>query len=99
MLKLVYYLVSFILLFSGAITRPQRAQCPPGWWLAEGVRRDGSFACYHVPIGDTVRDARGIVSDPSTQPPGEIRGRIYCTGGAQPIIDRNDVVGCQRGGW
>ncbi len=95
----VGYVISLAIFFVAAITRPQRATCPPGWWLDEGVRRDGSFACHHMPTGKTERNARGILVDESTAEPGEIRSSVYCTGGARPIVVDGTSVGCQRGGW
>lgn len=72
---------------------PSRASCPPRWNLHEGVRRDGSFACYgplEPGCGEPVGPSKPCPHVPI------VRGRIYCTGGQVPIIDDGwRVVGCQ----
>jgi hypothetical protein len=76
-----------LLLLWGQIARPTSARCAPGWWLPEGAR-DGVLRCRPVPLGR---------EDDGAQPPGEIRMRVYCTGGSRPIFDASGVgVACQR---
>lgn len=77
-------LVSAIVLTFGVIAKPDRARCPPTWWLAEGVRRDGNFACYPPVIGghDDVKTGKQT----SVQIPGVLRGRIYCDPSSEPVI-------------
>lgn len=64
------------------VAQPTRANCPAGWY-AEGVRPSGSFVCH---------EGNGV-----PVPPGRIGMRVYCTGGAVPVL-RNDgaTVGCMR---
>jgi hypothetical protein len=91
--------LSLVTILAAAITRPTRAQCPQGWYLATGVRTSdtyaprGSFACQRPPGGP---DWTGTGPDLGTRPPGELRGRIYCTGGSSPIVVNERTVGCQR---
>ncbi len=75
-----------------AVSRPSSAQCPRGWSLNEGIRRDGSFACWGPlergcgePVGPDI---------PCKRPP-ITRGRIYCTGGSVAIVVDERTVGCQ----
>ncbi|HEY1814878.1 MAG TPA: hypothetical protein VGG74_21170 [Kofleriaceae bacterium] len=100
-MTLTDWLVSILGILVIAVTllcRPHHARCPAGWWL-DGVRPSGRYDCRRVPIGDDRRDADGIVRDHSYEPPGEIDGEIYCTGGSKPIVVDERTVGCQRGGW
>lgn len=90
---------SALVLLVASVTHPRSAKCPPGWALLTGIRESGRFACYPPAIGDDYRDARGIVHDDSYQPPGELDGQIYCTGGTRPIVVDYRTVGCQREGW
>lgn len=92
---------SLVILLACAVYRPQRATCPSGWVLATGVRTvdgplgsRGSFACERPPIGGDSDVLTG--KSTAVQPPGELRGRIYCTGGASPIVVNERIVGCQR---
>lgn len=65
-----------------AAGRPHAARCPDGWWLPEGVRSDGSFICKpNAPIHDGTTPRGGYI-DLSTEPPGWLRGRVYCPGRA-----------------
>ncbi len=76
-----------------AASRPSSATCPRGWSLHEGVRRDGSYACWGPlepkgcgePVGPDI---------PCRRPP-ITRGRIHCTGGSVPIVVDERTVGCQ----
>ena len=79
--------------------RPERAQCPPGWFV-EGVRRDGGTHCRRVipddPLdwpGDDRRDRgrRDVKPDDTSLPM-----QIYCTGGSVPIVVDERTVGCQH---
>lgn len=92
---LVAALASALILLWMAVTRPDHAACPRGW-RHEGVRRDGSFSCLRPLLGDPDYDGVHGWPDRSVQPPGELWGRIYCTGGAAPIVVDQRTVGCQR---
>lgn len=83
----------------GCILRPRAARCPQGFDLRTGVRADGRFECWPRPSGPL--DFDGIWGKPerSVQPEGVIGARIYCTGGARPIVVDERTVGCQREGW
>lgn len=35
--------------FAAWLVQPITATCAPGWWLATGVRADGSFLCHLRP--------------------------------------------------
>jgi hypothetical protein len=82
---------AFVMLVAGvviawmAFTHPSSAQCPRGFF-AEGIRRSGAYECKPAPIGDTVRDARGILHDNSVQPPGVIAGQLYCSPSQVPVL-------------
>lgn len=95
MSTLGYGLLSILILVTGYVTRPTHESCPPGWWLSTGVRRNGDFVCRIVPIGDTYRDKRGILRDPSIQPPGELTGHVYCEPNAIPTIVDTRGVACR----
>lgn len=97
-------LVTIVMLLVGTVTRPTRARCPQGFHMVDGVRtadgplgHRGSFRCARPPIGgdDDVLTGKST----AIEPPGELRGRIYCTGGTMPIVVESTTVGCQRGGW
>lgn len=76
-----------------ALAPPTR--CPPGWSLAEGVRRNGEFACY-APLPKCCGDARGPCEAVACPRVEVTRSRIYCTNGTQPIVVDHRTVGCQR---
>ena len=79
-------------------TRPTRVQCPSGYDLRTGVRRTGDFVCWPSPMGDPRYD--GAVEgypERSVQSNAVIGGRIYCTGGAVPIVVDYRTASCQRG--
>jgi hypothetical protein len=85
-------LVSLLLLLVASMLRPTRANCPPRWWLHEGVRATGEFQCAPLPpepIGDRDLGFHDV----------ELRSRIYCTGGHRAITVDGVAVGCQPGGW
>ena len=87
---------SMLLLLWACATHQQHFTCAPGWWLPEGVRRDGDFACRRVPVGPELRDGRGVLIDRSEQPDGIVESRVYCTGGSVPVIgDDGRTVSCQ----
>ncbi len=95
MIETLLSLVSIVLLCASAVTRPARALCPVAWH-DEGVRADGEFGCRPDPVGDPDQDGVWGHPDVSVQQPGEVWGRIYCTGGAHPIVVDERAVGCQR---
>jgi len=89
-MNVITLLATIILLCVSMVTQPVRAHCPGRtWYLGEGVRRDGSFACY-------------LSTDKREWPPQDarpdavIRSRVHCTGGADPIVVNYRTVGCQR---
>lgn len=84
----------FVLLVAFAV-RPRGATCPEHWWLPKGIQPSGHFVCRPTPIGDTVRDKRGIIHDESVQPPGELEGHIYCEPNAIPTIVDTRAVACR----
>jgi hypothetical protein len=83
-------ITAFVLMFAWA-ARPERATCPPCWYLDSGIRPSGLFRC----VPDLVRDPAGSI-DAALQPPGAIEGMIYCTGGSVPIVVDYRTVGCTR---
>ncbi len=84
-------LATVILWLVTLVTTPHRARAPDGWYF-EGVRPDGHYVMRRQ-MPDT---ANWPGEDPTPSPPGEIYGRIYCTGGARAIVVDFNVVGCQR---
>jgi hypothetical protein len=94
--------VSIVLLCVAFATHPQRAQCPAGWGLDTGVRRNGSFECWSPPAAQC-RDAMpGRASDEchaKYPEPVHVDSQIWCTGGTRPIVVDEQTVGCQPGGW
>lgn len=86
---------SFLLLCGAMILRPTSAECPSGWGLRMGVRSDGHFECWRAPVGDEDWQWSSGRPDQSVQPPGVLRSRIYCTGGATTHQD-GAKVWCQR---
>jgi len=94
-------IASVILLCYSVIVQPARAECWPGWYVAN-LRPSGAYTCHRVPGGDTLYDGAGGFPDRTVDRTGEVHGRIYCTGGSHPIVvlahreaDAR-VVGCQR---
>ncbi len=76
-------LLSAIVLTVGAFRTPDHARCPRGWWLAEGIRRSGSFVCRPPVIGGDDDVLTGLQT--SIQPPEAIAGQIYCSPPKVPI--------------
>lgn len=77
-----------------AFVRPTSLRAPAGWHV-EGVRPSGATTLRRAPqtTCDASRDVCADELDPA------VTGRIYCTGGARPIVVDARTVGCQRGGW
>lgn len=93
-MEVLFTFVSVISLCVCMLVRPTHVICPPGWY-AEGVRPNGATTCLPAPSGPDVISTHGV-EDRSVQPPGAIEARIYCTGGAHPIVVDARTVGCQR---
>lgn len=85
------FLVSLALRAWSALARPTAASCPEGWWLATGVQRDGSFACYY--------DRETEQWPPIDAPHGAvITGRIVCSGDMYPVqVGDGRRVRCKGG--
>lgn len=92
MIEVGLALASVVCLCAAMVAQPQRARCPPRW-RNDGVRRDGSFECLRPLVGG-VDDQPGT-EDNAVQPPGELLGRIYCTGGSVPVVVDARTVGCE----
>jgi hypothetical protein len=93
-------IVAFVVTVMLASVLPPVAQCPRGWNLQEGVRRDGpdvgEFACY-APLPPCCGEPAGKLECQRQCPAVDrFHSRIYCTGGAKPIIVDERTVGCQR---
>ncbi len=90
------YVVSLVLLFITAITRPDHARCGDGYHL-DGVRADGRFRCRprstmpDIPVG-----AREQVVDDPTLDARELESSIHCTNGQEPIVVNERIVACQQ---
>lgn len=93
---MLYRLASLAVLALSCATRATSAHCPPGYDLRTGIRRDGSFSCWPAPVGDPEWDGTYMRPEHSVQPSGVVSGRLYCTGGAVPIVVDWRTVGCQR---
>lgn len=83
-----------------SVMKPQRAQCPKGWFV-EGVRSSGATQCRRELVDDPLdwpgedrrdRDRRDIKPDNVALPL-----QVYCTGGSLPIVVDSRTVGCQMG--
>ena len=76
-----------------AVIRPSSARCPPSWHVST-VLPTGAFGCARDPARGLC-DSKGGCDDNTPDP--EVRGMIFCTGGAVPI-QRGDglTVGCMR---
>ena len=94
-----YWLLSIAVLVVVAFARPERAACPHGFWLDEGVRASGEFECRELGTFHEKRSAHGGWTDDSPVPTGKIESRVYCTNGTRPIVVSGVEVACQRGGW
>lgn len=94
--QLLFALLSVLVMLVAAIDRPSSAACPPGFLIVEGVRRDGDFVCELAPppnCGEPTGPFEGVACPDRPR----YRAKIYCTGGAEPIIDDDGLtVGCQR---
>lgn len=95
------FLASVLLCIACAFVRPTRGECPPGWYVLDGVRTSdswrgqrGSFSCQRPPLGgddDTLTGKQTAVDQP-----GVLYAQIHCTGGTLPIVVNERIVGCQR---
>lgn len=92
MIELALALLSTACLLYATLVHPTRARCPARW-RNEGIRRDGRFECKRPLVGG--EDDRPGVPDTSVQPPGELLGRIYCTGGRVPVVLNYRTVACE----
>ncbi len=90
---------SFLLFLAAYVVRPDHARCGRGWYV-NGVSPGGVFECRLAPTGDPERDGWRGGPDATIDHPGWLRSRVYCTGGAHPILVLTDrearSVGCQR---
>lgn len=91
----VSLLATIALLCISMVMRPTHARCPIGWYV-NGVRPSGGFQCLRAPTGDPDYDGTWGHPDRTIDHPGDLRGRIYCTGGATPIVVDDRAVGCMR---
>jgi hypothetical protein len=90
-------LVSALLLALACLVRPHHARCPASRDLRTGIRRDGRFACWSVPVGDPDYDGTFGRPDRSVQRDDAIEGRIYCGRGEVPIVALDGRgAGCQN---
>lgn len=91
--------LSLVIVGAGWFMHPDHAACPMRWHN-NGIRPSGEFECTRNPVGDPDWDGTywdGVQRpDRSRVPTGELRGRIYCTGGMHPIVVSDRVLGCQR---
>lgn len=96
-----WVVLSVALLCCSAVRRPAAARCPVGWYV-NGVRPTGVYECRRAPGGNPLYDGAAGYPDRTVDRPGWYRSRVYCTGGARPIVvlagrERDArVVGCQR---
>lgn len=95
MTELLLRMASLVVMAIAMVTRPTSAACPAGMHN-NGIRPSGRFECLFAPTGDPDADGTWRRPDRSTVRPGELAGRIYCTGGAHAIVVDDRVVGCQR---
>lgn len=79
---------SVLILLWLSITRPIVVKCPHGWRNYDGVRRTGDFSCAPAMTGSGEND--------EPESPWRLQLRVYCTGGSEPIVVSERVVGCQR---
>lgn len=80
LIEIVSPFLTALVLCAAFVERPHGARCPDGWWLSEGVRADGSFACSRIAPERASTGPRGGYVDASDDEPGELRGRVYCRG-------------------
>lgn len=98
MVDVISGLLALITTLVLAVCMPSTAQCPSGWWLAEGVRTTGPHVGEFVCFAPSPRccgepDTECAAACPNAK---RVTGRIHCTGGAHPIIVDEHTVGCQR---
>lgn len=99
MIDLLCAIVTLALLCYAVTCQPDSASCWPSWYV-DGIDEDGVYRCRRVPGGDPLYDGAGGFPDRTIDRPGEIRGRIICTGGRHPIVVLDPeagarAVGCQ----
>lgn len=97
--QILLAVVSTVLLMVAALSRPSAARCASGYVLIEGVRiagpEVGSYVCEKAPppnCGEAAGPFEGVPCPTAAR----YRSRIYCTGGAIPIVVDEKTVGCQR---
>lgn len=83
----------FIASLAARLLAPTAATCGPLHWL-NGVRPSGEYECRHAPVGDDSIGPHGEY-DTSSQPPGVIHGRIYCTGRTRPVVIDERRAACR----
>ena len=88
--------LSLLIFFLAAITRPQHAACPSGWFLDRGVRASGVYECAPLPPAHYVRTKRGGWIDASRDEAGAVESAVYCTNGTHAVTNNGVAVGCQR---
>lgn len=96
MIDAVVWLGSVALMIVALAVTPagrDSATCAPGFDLAMGIRTSGEFECWSSPPAGCEAAKGPWVPCPK---PRITRGRIYCTGGAHPIVVNYRTVGCQR---
>ncbi len=94
-MNLLCFLCSIALLVTSALIGATRMHCPVGWHN-NGIRPTGQFECTRVPVGDPEWDGTWLRPERGHVPAGELRSRIHCTNGFQPIVVNERTVGCQR---
>lgn len=111
-LPILFTLWLSILGFAASLLmQPTTAQCPTiqnayrindkpvaEHWFISNVTPDGYFTCARPPSPLIPEiDCSGAKACPGeTLPPGELYGKIYCTGGVRAIWTSVDTVGCMR---
>ena len=95
MTEVACLVLSELLLLWCFATRPTSWRSPAGWYV-EGVRPDGRLDMRPSPGGDPDDDGTWQHPDVTPDDPRAIDARIYCTGGARPVIVDARVAGCQR---
>jgi hypothetical protein len=85
-------IASLFVLAVAQIHRPSTARCPPGWFISEGIRRSGEFACS-LPLpadcGEPVGAERPCPSMPL------IHGQIWCAETSEPVMIDHQAVACR----
>lgn len=90
--EVIFALVSVVLLVAAMLIRPAAARCPGDWYTADGIKPSGEFGCSAPPRG-----LEGSDNGNDVQPDAYgVKSRIYCTGGAVPIVVDSRTVGCTR---